>query len=267
MGRISLPDQIGQLDHDAGTITLGPSRITIGGQQYRTTSNLSLAVASATANTLYMIYAILNSGSVTLVKSTNVNSIGPAGSTSWKLVGAFYSQAVDTFGAFVNIEGAPTTSDWIVDQDFQFLGATSNPTTYSVIQRRWSRVGDYLYGHIGIQFTGTGIGSGAYQFTTPINFIPNSTALPVVNNAGTQLLLEGNGYAIDNSAGASDNTRRDLLPVWVIANGVIGLIARGLYGTVGGLASTTMAWENADRITFNYQMPIDGWSSTPLKDL
>lgn len=264
MGRILLPDQIGQLSESSGTITLGPSRLTIGGQQYRTTANLDLLVGTATANTLYMIYAVVSSGSVLLVKDTAVNSVGPTGYNSWKLIGAFYSQAVDTFGSFVNIEGAPATQDWILDQDFVVTGSTVNPTNLSTVQRRWMRIGDTLHGNIGVQFSGSSTaGTGTWRFSTPAGFLPNSTVLSVTNNAGTFLTLSGSGYAIDNSATTSDSTRLHFMPLWDIGSSTIVLAGKGLFQ----LGSGTFPWANGDRVTFNYKMPIDGWSSKPLKDL
>lgn len=85
-------DKIGTATHSTGVISLAASKLTIGGQQYITTSSVSRTITNdvtLAANTLYMVYAVISGGAVALRISTNVNSVGPAGFSSWKLVGAF----------------------------------------------------------------------------------------------------------------------------------------------------------------------------------
>jgi len=107
MGQILFTDKIGQLTYSNPNVNMlssisSPSYITIGGQQYTVTANLSVSTGSLTANNLYFVYAVQTAGVVSLAVSTNVNSIGPAGFASWKLIGAFYSDASSIFNAFVS---------------------------------------------------------------------------------------------------------------------------------------------------------------------
>jgi hypothetical protein len=109
-------EKIGSLSHGGGIISLTASTVNVGGLQIDT-DTLSRTISSdvtLVANTLYMIYVVLSSGTPTMRISTNVNSVGPAGFSSWKLVGAFYSNGITgsiAFGSFVNIDGAPATTN------------------------------------------------------------------------------------------------------------------------------------------------------------
>lgn len=92
-------DKTGTLSHNAGVISLTSSRLSIGGQQF-TGIPTALTIGTATAYTLYYIYAVRSAGNTILVKSINDDSIGPTGYISWKLIGSFYTNAADTFGNF-----------------------------------------------------------------------------------------------------------------------------------------------------------------------
>jgi len=103
-------DKIGTLSHSGGIITLSASTssitwLTIGGQQYKVTSSLSRTIVTdvtLTLQNLYHVYAVISGGSVVLRISTNVNSVGPSGFASWKLIGAFYTNTAAAFSDFVS---------------------------------------------------------------------------------------------------------------------------------------------------------------------
>ena len=99
-------ERLGTISHSAGIISLAPSTVNIGGIQVDTDalSRNIISDLTMTANTLYMVYAVMLTGAPVMRISTNVNSVGPAGFTSWKLVGAFYSNGMSpiAFGSFVN---------------------------------------------------------------------------------------------------------------------------------------------------------------------
>jgi hypothetical protein len=105
-------DKIGTLSHGGGIISMAasssnPAWLTIGGQQYRVTSALARTIASditLAANTLYMVYAAVSSGTVVMRISTNVNSIGPSSFSSWKLLGAFLTNFNSAFGQFIETD-------------------------------------------------------------------------------------------------------------------------------------------------------------------
>lgn len=105
MGQRFKEDQIGSLSHGGGTITLTASRLTIGGQQY-SVPQLQLTLPTLTANTRYMLYVVVNAGVFSLIQSTNVNSVGPVGYSSWKLVGAYYSNYLLAFASFADINSS-----------------------------------------------------------------------------------------------------------------------------------------------------------------
>lgn len=105
MGQRLLEDKIGTLNESASNIVLGPSRLTIGGQQYITTSNIQIAANLSSANTRYQVFAVENSGAVQLIISQNENSVGPSGYSAWKLVGSYYTGTLSQFLQFNNING------------------------------------------------------------------------------------------------------------------------------------------------------------------
>ena len=77
MGQRLKNDKIGQLSEAGGLISLAPSVLTIGGQQY-STSALTVAANLAAANSRYQIYAVENAGVVSLRVDSNENSVGPS---------------------------------------------------------------------------------------------------------------------------------------------------------------------------------------------
>lgn len=106
-------EKIGTLSQNAGVLSLGPSIIKIGGQQYSTPS-LSRPIAldvTMVANSRYQVYAVLSGGVPTLKISANENSVGPVSFAGWKLVGSFYANGMSpvAFGSFVTIEGSQET--------------------------------------------------------------------------------------------------------------------------------------------------------------
>jgi len=100
MGQILREDEIGVLSELANAITLASSILTIGGQQY-STSSLNVAADISSATTQYHIYAVLNAGNVELVTSLNDDSVGPAGYSAWKRVGSYFTDTVINFDYFV----------------------------------------------------------------------------------------------------------------------------------------------------------------------
>jgi hypothetical protein len=115
MAQVLFKDKIPTLTEAGGTITMpAGARLTIGGQQYVTASALNVAANVSEANSRFQIFAVVNSGVVSLVISSNENSQGPTGHTIWKLVGSYYTNGVNPvgFGSFINITGVPRTDIW-----------------------------------------------------------------------------------------------------------------------------------------------------------
>lgn len=266
MGQILQADTIGALSHSSGVITLQASRLTIGGQQY-TTSVLNRTIATdvtMTATTMYMIYAVVSGGVVSLRVSANVNSVGPAGFTAWKLVGAFLTSISSAFGAFLNIEGVPQCEE--IDNGVLTIGALTTPPTKGTTGRdkMWTkREGIWLMTRYEYRQTGAGTaGSGSYTFTIPIGTLSIDTnKLYTAASTGSHGITLGSGDGTLNNAG--DAVRVD--PIYYDTN---------RFRMIGDSGPTDFFVDNANmhlggtpEFYFTAKVPIIGWSNTPLKDL
>lgn len=268
MGQVLQSDLIGSLSHNSGIITLAASRLTIGGQQYTASSTSRTISTDVTmvANTLYMVFAVIVSGAVQLRISTNFNSTGPAGFTSWKLVGAFYSNGLASvaFGSFVNIEGAPN-SGWIQTllsiKDNNGTGVSVLSVAPQTSQRRWKRQGQQLMEEFGYYQNATlGIaGSGVYGLNPPTNLSYDFTNLSTgggnSSNLGKVVLDIGgsNSFRQGEMGNASPNLTLNLI---------------NADGTKQSMSSS-FASLNTNLVGFGgrFELPAVGWSDTPLKDL
>lgn len=266
MGQKLRDDKIGALGHSGGIITMtasssNPAWLTIGGQQYRITSNLSRTITTdvtLTANSLYMIYAVNNSGNIELRISANVNSIGPAGFNSWKLVGAFYSNGVGSiaFGGFVTIEGTPTS-------EVISYTPTGNFTSNVGYVGRWQRIGKTLLGSIDMTFSGVPSPSGPTNFSMPANQQIDLTGL--ANGGNGDRVLVGQANFFDNGA-ANYWGRIGISSSTILLIGYVN--ASGTFGVNGnGTETTPFTLNNTDSISAQITVPALGWSTTPLKDL
>lgn len=259
MGSIVGPDKLGALTESGGTISLAASTITLGGQQYRT-STLNVAAVNATNNNLRYIYVVLSSGSPALIISDNVNSVGPTGYTSWKLVGAFYSDGLgNPFGSFVNIEGAPNSSF------IRTPTATANISFGSggSLSCSWARMGSKMILNI-VAIAGSGAGLvGDATFYIPTG-VPNIDLSKVPTGFGSYGTL---GAATIHSAS-------EWITVGTVVNGgadSVRLVSRSA-GSLGNIVSQNLpatTWWNTtgDSMTLEFSAPADGWKDTPLKDL
>jgi hypothetical protein len=112
MGQVLTADNIPRLvKASSTTLTLAttylgrPTRITVGGQQYRPSSTITLNTAIngfngletgtlSNTNSLYYVYAVVVSGTLGLIASLSDPSVGPnTFATTYKLVGSFYSSS------------------------------------------------------------------------------------------------------------------------------------------------------------------------------
>ncbi len=275
MGQKLFEDKIGALSHNAGIISMAPSKLTIGGQQYVTTTTLQYALPALTANTLYMIYAVQSGGVVSLVQSVNVNSMGPVGYSSWKLVGAYYANggppnmisttpSAIAFGSFVTIQGAPT-SEWIPSN--QVILATTTPPSKPAgrinDEYRWKRSGDTMFIYYSYHHNaggGSG-GSGIYLFELPTNTSINANKTPPGQDGNPRNSV---GPAFADSGGGGNT---GFVKVWdtTVLELVISANGSAVATQVGSgnfsLATAAMAY------AYEAEVAITGWSITPLKDL
>ncbi len=114
MGFLTKPDSIGALTYSSGVITLQPSRLTIGGQQY-ITSVLSYTVTGLSASTLYNLFVVVVGTTVSLVPSTNSVIIGPAGYTNFVFLRSFLTNGSSAFGSFAGASTDPFPVGTIID--------------------------------------------------------------------------------------------------------------------------------------------------------
>lgn len=255
MGQKIFEDKIGQLTHSAGNIYMAassasPARLTIGGRQYKITSQLSVALPSMTANTRYQVFAVQSGGVVSLVISQNENSVGPAGYTSWKLVGSLYADGMSpvAFGSFLDIKNVPT-SGWISDlPSTQGFGALSTPSF------RWKRMGDTLFREA--TFGATAPAGSEARVNLPgvsatSDYYTGSNLASICGSWGRGLTAGAHHGTVLIESGASFNT-------FGMQSGVLV----GLSKTTG----TNMA-SGSTLLSFNAQVKISGWSNTPIEEL
>lgn len=128
MGQRYLEDSIGSLTYSAGLVQLASSRITLGGQQYRT-NLLTLSVSGLVVSSKYNLFAALSSGVPILVASQNSASVGPNGYTAFKFLTEFFTSNTGTFGSYRSavIDPSPVGSiaeSMLTEAQFQALNGT-----------------------------------------------------------------------------------------------------------------------------------------------
>lgn len=241
-------DKITALNHNAGNINLASGAIlSIGGLQYATDAIKTVALPTLTANTRYQVFAVISSGDVILVISTNENSVGPTGYTSWKLVGSFYSNGLSSvaFGSFISIRGSPKTGPIYFDPNInsQGLGTLTNLNSYYIRDGSKIIVGGFfntgtrsaVEARIGNPFPVLSLGTSELVGTT--GFGANTTV-----TYGVLAGVTGQLYVIPtyNSSGSNGmNT---------------GVLGNNIY-----LDST--------KVMLNYSPIIQGFSDTSIEDL
>ena len=247
MGQILFSEIVKPLINSSPIITLpSGSILNIGGQQYLVSSAVNLTLSGLTTLNLYMVYAVVTGGAVTLVTSTNNNSVGPGGATSWRLVGAFYASTATTVGSFVNIRGVPTTNNTLYTPIFNGLGS---PTA---VVMNWRRLGDCL------EIKGSLTQGTTTAVEARIGFpgsLLSSASLPTLSHSGTIA-----------TGGLSTSTVTPLMLVEPSVN----YFTLGFYqGTTNSLLKQN---GNAGFLTgptgiSSYAIPITGWFNTALEDL
>lgn len=264
MGQKLFEDKIGTLTNTGANITLGPSRLTIGGQQYSTNSNLIIAADLSAANTRFQVYATLNAGAVQLVISQNENSTGPTGHSTWKLVGSYYTNGLSPigFGSFVNITGTPNTND--INSIPELTASTTNPNLGSggsfEQDIKWSRRGKYMIADFIFRFGSAGVSGGSGAYRMPLlgfNRVQDNSASFTVKG-GLQMFDQG---ASQNYPGfvATFNT----LPTDVVTFGR----SQGNTTAITVTNTAPFTWGVNDAMRGDFEIAIQEWSNTPIEDL
>lgn len=255
MGQVLLQDKITTLSESSGTITLASgARLTIGGQQFVTSSAINVAADLSSAITRYQIFAVESSGVVSLVISTNENSVGPAGEVAWKLVGSYFSGDVGNFGSFVTIDGTPETLTF----NYTPTGAWTTNVAYTGNMRV---MGDKIETQVRV-----GADGGVPSPATNLNVnLPGSLSMD------TNKLVEANnnlnilGGIVTSGAGFQSgrvvyiSTTEVRATYWTVAS-----------NRVASWSSLTpaspFAWNASTAVFLEYTVPISGFSNTPIKD-
>lgn len=260
MGQRMIADKIGVLSQSGGIITLPVSTLTIGGQQY-VTSILTRTIATdvtMVANNLYMVYAVISSGIPALRISANVNSTGPTGFTGWKLVGAFYANALSpvTFGSFINIRGAPVSlEEW--SQDITTT-TTGFGTITGTIGMRLRRNGNQL---IGSTFFTTGTTTAVLATIPLVNVTIDSTKLAASTTTANISPIVGHfgNNAVDAVGWCIAATATDATKIYFADN----------FSQVSNTTPNNgnLVVVSASALSVNFTVPITGWNTTALEDL
>lgn len=273
MGQIIFKDKIGALSQVGGNILMAasvgtPAYLTIGGQQYTITTQLSVAIPTLLANTRYQIFAVQSAGVVSLSISINENSVGPTGAAGWKLVGAFQADGTGSpaFGSFFNITGRPKTLSLVTMGPSTITGHVSPPTkgVTSV-----DRIGYYIDGNITryhfeytqTAATGAALGSGFYLIQ--LAFAADTTLVPpnTTNNAN----LPGIGLLPGTLSGTNHTVTALYVPLLhdtnrIQFNGKGNAADDGWGSFTFGLTSALLdmyAW---------FDVPTVGFTDTPIED-
>ena len=146
MSQIRREQTFGEITLTSATsITVAASRVTVGGQQNRTTVDSVMDLTTTGSggldtgvlvlDTLYYVYAVNDSDSLGFVASTALPSVGPTGFTGWTEVGRFRTFAAGTDVAVVSYKGQDSTRNW---EDFTPTSQGLGSPTYALEQKQSS---------------------------------------------------------------------------------------------------------------------------------
>lgn len=218
---VMIPDDI---SHLSGTIS-----VRFGTKTY------TLVLSTLSSNTRYQIYLVPGG---TLVSSTNENSVGPAGYTSWILVGSFYStsQTVPVFGSFIrDLFGVPETEEYAWVPTVSGLGSGSGTLVYS----RMKRIGPEVLLRLRYDKDATsGTGSALVTFTQPSNVQFNGISTPYVGVGESSISTNGWNIAVNSI----DN----------------------IYFYNGGSFLLGSSFVSGRNLIGVITYPVFGWSNTPI---
>jgi len=266
-------DKIGTLQHSAGNIQMiaslsNPAYLTIGGQQYKVTSTLVVALPAMTSLTRYQVYAVQSGGVVSLVISQNENSVGPAGYTRWKLIGSLMANGLTSvsFGSFINIKGAPMS----LPVDFTPTGTHNNCTYTGKLTRNGAKADLNCL----LSYTGT---PTLTELHVNLPFTVNTTGFANTNFSGTNAPRVGWAELQETSFVFAELAMRSNTSLRVFrgsinpsaAVSVASATYTGFDGTYQNSNGSTLTMINGSRVILNVPggLPVSGWTTTPIEDL
>jgi len=212
MGTILRNEDIDQLNVDSVTvISLPASIVTIGGQQFTTTSDITMDITtsgaggldtgSVAADTLYYMYAINNSGTMFLTSS--LSSSAPTGFTNFKQIGIFNTDgSSDIISVLTLGKGNWNSFDMIPSSN----GTPPTRGTTTVDQWSYKQDGpDLVIIGTYIQTAAGTTGTGQYIFPFPLGLTRDPDRVTsIAAGAGSTTALEGtvvgDGLMVDNNS-------------------------------------------------------------------
>lgn len=257
MGQVLQKDRIGALSESSGTITLGSSVLTIGGQQY-VTSALNVSATLAAANTRYQIYAVLNSGVVELVVSTNENSVGPVGYVAWKLVGSYLSASIGSFSSFISITGIPEMKNWAPIALTSPEGSWTTNVEYTVLAKIKGDTASLQYM---VKTTGAPTAT-TLDVYMPTNFPMDESKIIDTLSAQGEVPF-ANSSAVENGVRKYTNSSIEYInsttvrPSWDS-----GTSERNYYSN-----TSPFTFGANDKVWLFFTVPITGFPTKPIEDL
>jgi hypothetical protein len=252
MGQKLRDDKIGTLSHSAGNILMAasvssPVYLTIGGQQFKVTTQLSVALPAVTANTRYQVFAVQSAGVVSLVISLNQNSTGPTGYSRWKLVGSLMANATGSgFGAFIEIKGKPRFSGGSV---INYTPIYTNMTISVTDHFSYTLDGEFI--HVLGRYTKTGGAAAQCSISLPTNLV-------VASRITTGVCFGQHAFL---TASASDGGLISIAGATELFPSFSGASFGGKLQGVNGNIPVNCPWSVDARV------PIQGFSNTPIEDL
>jgi hypothetical protein len=287
MGQKLVDDKIGQLSESGGTITLAPSILSIGGQQYATDELNRIItddIPSPVIAQRYQIFVVIADGTPAIRISANENSVGPAGFAGWKLVGSYYSDLNGEVGGFVSIEGIPVMEPTCevgtlnisanstppvkgtINDDRNLLGRRGNKMR---IKQHYNQIND----------AGANAGLGNYFLAIPGSALYSideqlqpfdPSAFIGANGTWNNQFTQYAGFGGDLNSGSSNNhwvtipfdSTRMRFWGWNMYD--VGASSKGGWGS--NFFYLTLN-SGALQFNFEYEVLIVGWTDTPIKDL
>ena len=263
MGQVLAADRIGVLSEAGGTITLQPSLITVGGLQL-STGIITVPVTLGSANQRFQVFAVLNSGAVNLVVSTNENSVGPAGFNSWTLVGSYYTSGTNpvTFGNFVSINGKPVSGPIPFDMQLNSTGAAIVRGSINNELATWHRDGRFLKIDFAYEQDNGGSGSGTYLYEIPFG-TPNEDEIYIPPDAS----FASNGTILGSGFVRLPGQSLGISVAFFNQSNFNQMVLQHVAGT-DGFHGAFHSFANADlTVNFNADVSILEFSDTPIRDL
>jgi hypothetical protein len=271
MGQLLIPEKLGKLTQVSTTISVGAGVFNIGGQQYRTTSAISMTIPTVAVNQLYMLYLVIVGTTLTLVQDTALNSVGPTGYTAWRLVGAYYSNATNGFGGFVSIRGTPTSD--VISYSPTMRSVLSFPvaSNWDTQVGDWRRNGPVMECEVTLApGTVTSVGSGAYVIPLPSLFSPSVPGTIYINGTSRVDRVQTVGTCqVSGNAGTPGWTATTLSTgTTFIAQSSDGNFGLGMQADNNVCGNGWYGWAIGSFTCHSVKatVAISGWTSTPLED-